>query len=53
MPIVQQEQEHDCELVVIGRQVRHAVDGFLLGSTTRRVICEGAADVRIASRRPG
>jgi hypothetical protein len=35
------------------RQGRHAVDEFLLGSTTRMVISEGAADVLIASRRSG
>jgi nucleotide-binding universal stress UspA family protein len=53
MLIVQEEQEHDCDLVVIGRQGRHAVDEFLLGSTTRMVIAEGAADVLVASRRSG
>ncbi len=51
MLIVQAEQEHDCDLVVIGRQGRHALDEFLLGSTTRMVIAEGAADVLIACRR--
>jgi nucleotide-binding universal stress UspA family protein len=49
MLIVQDEQEHDCDLVVIGRQGRHAIDEFLLGSTTRMVIAEGGADVLIAS----
>lgn len=53
MLIVQDEQEHDCDLVVIGRQGRHALDEFLLGSTTRMVIAEGAADVLISSRRSG
>lgn len=53
MLIVQDEQEHDCDLVVIGRQGRHAVDEFLLGSTTRMVISDGAADVLIASRSTG
>jgi nucleotide-binding universal stress UspA family protein len=53
MLVVQDEQEHDCDLVVIGRQGRHAVDEFLLGSTTRMVISEGAADVLIASWRSG
>jgi nucleotide-binding universal stress UspA family protein len=53
MLIVQEEQEHDCDLVVIGRQGRHAVDEFLLGSTTRMVISEGAADVLVASSRSG
>ena len=47
MLIVQEEQEHDCDLVVIGRQGRHALDEFLLGSTTRMVIAEGSADVLV------
>lgn len=53
MLIAQEEQEHDCDLVVIGRQGRHALDKFLLGSTTRMIIAEGAADVLIASHRAG
>lgn len=50
--IVREEQEHDCDLVVIGRQGRNALDEFFLGSTTRMVIAEGAADVLISSRQP-
>lgn len=50
MLIVQEEQEQDCDLVVIGRQGRHALDEFLLGSTTRMVVADGAADVLISSR---
>ena len=53
MLIVQEEQEQDCDLVVIGRQGRHALDEFLLGSTTRMVIADGAADVLISIRRSG
>lgn len=53
MLTVQEEQEHDCDLVVIGRQGRHAVDEFLLGSTTRMVISEGATDVLITCSRSG
>jgi nucleotide-binding universal stress UspA family protein len=51
MLIVQEEQEHDCDLVVIGRQGRHALDEFLLGSTTRMVLSDGAADVLVSTRR--
>ena len=50
MQIVQQEQEHDCDLIVIGRQGRHAMDEFLLGSTTRMVISECSADVLVSTR---
>jgi nucleotide-binding universal stress UspA family protein len=53
MLIVQEEQEQDCDLVVIGRQGRHALDEFLLGSTTRMVISDGAGDVLISTRHPG
>lgn len=53
MLIVQEEQENDCDLVVIGRQGRHALDEFLLGSTTSMVIAEGAADVLVSSRASG
>jgi nucleotide-binding universal stress UspA family protein len=50
MQIVQQEQEHDCELIVIGRQGRHAMDELLLGSTTRMVMSECSADVLVSTR---
>lgn len=53
MLIVQEEQEQDCDLVVIGRQGRHALDELLLGSTTRMVISEGAADMLISTRHSG
>lgn len=49
MLIVQEEQERDCDLVVIGRQGRHAVDELLLGSTTRMVISEASADVLVST----
>lgn len=50
MLILREEQEQDCDLIVIGRQGRHALDEFLLGSTTRTVVAEGSADVLISSR---
>ena len=50
MQIVQQEQVLDCELIVIGRQGRHAVDELLLGSTTRMVMSECSADVLVSTR---
>ncbi|HSW26620.1 MAG TPA: universal stress protein [Burkholderiaceae bacterium] len=53
MLITQQEQEHDCDLIVIGRQGRHAVDELLLGSTTRMVISECSADVLVSTRSQG
>jgi nucleotide-binding universal stress UspA family protein len=49
MQIVQQEQELDCDLIVIGRQGRHAMDELLLGSTTRMVMSECSADVLVST----
>jgi nucleotide-binding universal stress UspA family protein len=46
--IVEEEQARDCDLIVIGRQGRHALDELLLGSTTRTVLAECSADVLIS-----
>ncbi len=53
MLIAEEEQEHDCDLVVIGRQGRHALDELLLGSTTRMVLAECSSDVLISVYREG
>ena len=45
--IVQQEEEHDCDLVAIGRQGRNALDELLLGSVTRHVLTQGQSDVLV------
>jgi len=51
MLVLQQEQEHDCELIVMGRQGRHAVADLLLGSTTRMVMSECSSDVLVSAHR--
>jgi nucleotide-binding universal stress UspA family protein len=51
MLIAQEEQEHDCDLIVIGRQGRHMLDELLLGSTTRMVLSECTVDVLVSTRR--
>ena len=48
MLVVQQEQERECDLIVIGKHGRHALEELLLGSTTRMVIAEGRADVLVS-----
>ncbi len=48
MLVVQQEQERECDLIVIGKHGRHALEELLLGSTTRMVIAEGHADVLVS-----
>ena len=50
MQIVREEQEQDCDLIVIGKHGRHVLEELLLGSTTRIVIAEGNADVLVSTR---
>ena len=47
--IVQQEQEQDCDLIVVGKHGRNAVEELLLGSTTNRVIAESFSDVLVSA----
>jgi len=53
MLVVQQEQEFDCDLVVIGKHGRNVIEELLLGSTTRMVISECSADVLVSSQHAG
>lgn len=49
MLIAQQEQEYDCDLIVVGRQGRNAAEDLLLGSTARTVMAECSADVLVST----
>lgn len=49
MQIVRQEQEQDCDVIVIGKHGRNVVEELLLGSTTNRVIAESACDVLVSA----
>ena len=49
--IVEAEQTHGCELVVLGKQGQSAAMDLLLGSVTRQVLAEGHADVLVSTRR--
>lgn len=49
--IVAQEQEHDCDLVVVGKHGQSAAEALLLGSVTKDVIADGGADVLISVQR--
>lgn len=51
MLIAQAEQEHDCDLIVIGKHGRNALQDLLLGSTTRMVLAECTADVLVSTSR--
>lgn len=47
--LVEQEQELDCDLVVLGKHGQSAAEDLLLGSVTKHVIAEGAADLLVAT----
>ncbi len=49
MQIVQQEQEQDCDLVVIGKHGRNFVEELILGSTTHMVMVEASGDVLVST----
>lgn len=47
--LVEQEQVLDCDLVVLGKHGQSAAEDLLLGSVTKHVIAEGAADLLVAT----
>lgn len=49
--IVEQEQELDCDLVVVGKHGQSAAEELLLGSVTRHLLAEGSADVLVSTAR--
>lgn len=49
--IVEQEQQHDCDLVVIGKHGQSAAEELLLGSVTKSVLAEGSSDVLVSMAR--
>lgn len=51
MLVAQAEQEQDCDLIVIGKHGRNALQDLLLGSTTRMVLAECTADVLVSTSR--
>jgi universal stress protein E len=46
--ILEQEQELDCDLIVVGKQGESLFEEFLLGSVTKHVLQQSEADVLIA-----
>jgi len=49
--IVEQEQESDCDLVVVGKHGQSAAEELLLGSVTKHVLAEGSTDVLVSTAR--
>ena len=47
--ILQQEQEEDCDLIVVGKHGVNLVEELLLGSTTKHVLGESQGDVLVAN----
>lgn len=50
--ILEQEQEQDCDLIVIGKHGQSMLEDMLLGSVTKHVLARAAADVLVADRSP-
>jgi nucleotide-binding universal stress UspA family protein len=46
--IIEQEQERDCDLVVVGKHGESTVDDFLLGSVTKHVLQGSQGDVLVS-----
>lgn len=46
--IIEQEQEQDCDLIVMGKHGATVVEQFLLGSVTRHVLAEAQGDVLVS-----
>ncbi len=45
--LVQHEQRHQCDLIVMGKHGTHVTEELLLGSVTQRVLAESQADVLV------
>ena len=46
--LVQQEQELDCDLIVMGKQRDNSVEDMLLGSVTRYALAQSQCDVLVS-----
>jgi nucleotide-binding universal stress UspA family protein len=49
--VVEQEQEADCDLIVIGKHGAGMLEDFLLGSVTKHVLAESVGDVLVSTTR--
>ncbi len=51
LAIVEQEQELDCDLIVIGKHGQNMAEELLLGSVTKHVLTESRGDVLVSTSR--
>lgn len=51
--LVELEQLHACDLVVLGKHGRSSTEELLLGSSTKHVLAEGRCDVLVSTARAG
>jgi len=49
--IIEQEQEQDCDLIVIDKHGQNMADDLLLGSVAKHVLAESAGDVLVSTLR--
>jgi nucleotide-binding universal stress UspA family protein len=49
--IIENEQEKDCDLVVLGKHGQSATQDLLLGSVSKHVLAEGSTDVLVSTAR--
>lgn len=47
--LIEQEQEQDCDLVVLGKHGRSVTEDMLLGSVSKHVLAEGSTDVLVST----
>jgi nucleotide-binding universal stress UspA family protein len=46
--ILEQEQEQDCDLIVMGKHGAHKLEDLFLGSVTKRVLAESQGDILVS-----
>lgn len=49
LSIIQQEQEQDCDLIVIGKHGESLIEDLLLGSVTKHILAESQGDVLVST----
>jgi nucleotide-binding universal stress UspA family protein len=51
LAIIEQEQELDCDLIVVGKHGQNMAEDLLFGSVTKHVLAESAGDVLVSTLR--